>query len=231
MGSVGGVTNLDLEHLDPNTAMNMIRSEAAAQARRDNRETVSSYERCADNYAQSSRGEPAEDHSQLFRAFSRSIGGGARVIELGSGPGWDADRLEAEGIDVERTDVTQAFIDFQLQRGKRITRLDVIDDEIPGHYNGILCLYVLQHIARPLIDAVLEKFSAALQAGGALLIALRQGTGELREVSPTSGVYYITLWSQSEFIDRLARAGLRTERSHTFTDADGEWLMVLARKI
>jgi SAM-dependent methyltransferase len=210
--------------------MSTISPEVAAQARRDNRETVSSYERCADDYAHSTRGEPSPAQSQLFRAFIQRVGRGARVLDVGSGPGWDADRLEAEGIEVQRTDVTQAFIDFQLQRGRRITRLDVIDDDIPGQYKGILCLYVLQHIARPLIDAVLAKLSTALQPCGALLVALRQGSGELREVGASSGVYHVTSWQQNEFIGRLARAGLLTEQSHTFTDADGEWLTLLARK-
>jgi len=167
----------------------------------------------------------------MLRAFTQAVGRGARVLEIGSGPGWDADRLEAAGIEVQRTDVTQAFIDLQAKRGKRITRLDVIDDPIPGQYDGILCLFVLQHIARPLIDAVLAKFSAALRPGGVLLVGLRKGSGEAREVGSSSGVYHLTLWQQSEFIDRLESAGLSAEQSQSFTGTDGEWLMVLARTV
>jgi SAM-dependent methyltransferase len=210
--------------------MNKNESEAVAQARLDNHETVRSYESCADDYAQSTRGAPSAAHGDLFNAFIRRVGRGGRVVEIGSGPGWDADRLEAEGIEVLRTDVTQAFIDFQLNRGKRITRLDVIHDDLPGQHDGVLCLYVLQHIARPLIDAVLGKISAALHPGGILLVGLRQGSGEAREVSSSSGAYHITLWPPDAFIDRLAVAGLLAEESYTFIGAEGEWLTVLARK-
>jgi SAM-dependent methyltransferase len=210
--------------------MNTGESEAAAQARRDNRETVRSYERSVDEYAQTTRGDPSAAHGDLFNAFIRCVGRGGRVVEIGSGPGWDADRLEAEGIEVLRTDVTQAFIDFQLNRGKRITRLDVIDDDLPRQCDGVVCLYVLQHIARPLIDVVLGKIAAALHPGGVLLVGLRQGSGEVREAGASSGAYHITLWPPNAFINELAVAGLLAEKTYTFTGGDGEWLTVLARK-
>jgi 2-polyprenyl-3-methyl-5-hydroxy-6-metoxy-1,4-benzoquinol methylase len=207
------------------------RRNVIAQAHRENRETVSAYELCAEGYALSTRDEPSLIHSRMISAFVQRVRRGGHVLEIGSGPGWDADRLEDEGIRVHRTDVTQAFIEFQRRRGKRIVKLDLIEDSIQEAYNGILCLYVLQHIARPLVDGVLEKLSASLQPKGTLLAALRQGRGELREVSSSSGVCHITLWSQSEFTDRLLRAGLTVERSEIFVDSDGEWLVVLARKV
>jgi 2-polyprenyl-3-methyl-5-hydroxy-6-metoxy-1,4-benzoquinol methylase len=201
------------------------------EARRDNRETVSSYETCADEYAESTRGEPYEAHAQMLDAFVADLAPGAHVLEIGSGPGWDADRLEARGVTAERTDVTQAFIELQRQRGKAIERLDVVNDEIPGRYDGIVCMYVLQHIARPLMDAVLAKLAAALRPGGVLLVALRQGSGEMREIGTQSGgAYHVTLWPKDEFIERLANAGLAVSRSRSFTGSDGEWLVVLARK-
>lgn len=202
------------------------------EARRDNRETVSSYESCAEDYAQSTRGEPYEAHAQMLDEFVVSLGAGARVLELGSGPGWDADRLEARKLQVERTDAAQSFIDLQRRRGKTIARLDVVNDAIASRYDGILCLYVLQHVARPLIDSVLRKFAAALRPDGVLLVALREGSGEMREVGTQSGgVYHVTLWPKGEFIERLERVGLAVTQSRTFTGSDGEWLVVLARKV
>lgn len=203
----------------------------ADEARRDNRETVKSYESGADEYAETTRGEPFEAHAQLLDAFVHALGRGARVLEIGSGPGWDADRLEARKLEVERTDAAQSFIDVQRKRGKRVTRLDIVGDEIPGRFEGILCMYVLQHIARALIDSVLAKFAAALRSDGALLVALREGSGEMHEVgSDSGGVYHVTRWPKGEFIERLARAGFVTMQSRTFTGSDGEWMVVLARK-
>ena len=205
-------------------------ADSVAKARMDNQETVQSYERCADEYARITSGAPSAAHGQLFEIFTKQVGRGGRVLEIGSGPGWDADRLEAAGIEVLRTDVTQAFIDVQRRRGKHAMRLDVIEDDLPGGNRGVLCLYVLQHIARELVHGVIMKISAALLPGGALLIGLRQGDGEFRKVESDSSAYHITLWPAESFIDLLAAAGLLVEHSYTFTGSEGEWLTVLARK-
>jgi len=199
-------------------------------ARRDNEETVKSYESCVDDYAETTRAEPRGVRAEMFQAFIAAMKSGAQILEIGSGPGWDADRLEAKGFEVDRTDVTQAFIDYQAKRDKQIRRLDVIADDISNRYDGLLCLYVLQHIARPLIDDVLRKLSNSLHSNGAALIGLREGEGDVREVSSGSRVYHLTLWPRDEFIARLARVGLITQRQHTFSGNDGEWLIVLARK-
>ena len=74
---------------------------------------------------------------------------GGTVLEVGSGPGWDADLLEAHGVAVRRTDLTRAFIDLQAARGKVVERLDVTTDELGGPYDAVLALAVLQHVERP----------------------------------------------------------------------------------
>jgi 2-polyprenyl-3-methyl-5-hydroxy-6-metoxy-1,4-benzoquinol methylase len=204
-------------------------SDDIALALRQNRETLDSYERCAEQYAQNTC-ESSQVHRRFINRFIRRVGATARVLEIGSGPGWDADHLEANNVAVVRTDITQAFINFQQKRGKRISRLNVIEDDIEGVYDGILCLYVLQHVARSLVDSVLNKFTAALSHQGVLLLALREGDGEFREVSASADIYHTTLWSRIEFATRLERAGFEVESSRTFGDEDGEWLIVLARK-
>ena len=210
----------------------MISSETAAvaRARSDNQATVQSYERSADEYAQTTHGPPSPAHGHLFETFIRRVGAGGRVVEIGSGPGWDADRLEAAGIDVLRTDVTQAFIELQRKRGKRVERLDLISDDLDGQHDGILCLYVLQHIARPLVPRVLEKIARALRQGGFLLIGLRQGGEDVYEDRASSDGYHVTVWPAKAFLDQLAEVGLIAEDTYVFVGKDGEWLTLLARR-
>lgn len=203
---------------------------ATSTAIAHNRQTVESYEHCARAYAQATAPQPAEAAHATLHDFLRALAPGSSVLEIGSGPGWDADFLEAHGVAVRRTDITQSFLAFQQERGKAAERLDVITDALGGPYDGVVALYVLQHIDRALIDAVLGKIADALRPGGAVLLALREGTGALCERGDDGGVYFITLWSLAAFERRLEAVRLRPAWAVRASDADGEWMTLLAKK-
>ncbi|MGO9789893.1 MAG: hypothetical protein ACLP8S_10495, partial [Solirubrobacteraceae bacterium] len=82
-----------------------------------NTTTLASYQAGAHLYAQ--RWQP-NDPARLF-AFLDVIAGllppTARVLEIGSGTGHDADLLEARGLSVRRTDATHAFVNQLRERG------------------------------------------------------------------------------------------------------------------
>ena len=126
---------------------------------------------------------------------------GARVLEVGSGTGRDADYLEARGAHVRRTDATPAFVALQAERGKHAERLDMLSDDLGGPYDAVLALCVLIHVERARTDAVLRRIADA--ARGVVLISVREGEGE------RSGECHMTYWSRDAFAARLARAGLR----------------------
>jgi SAM-dependent methyltransferase len=94
------------------------------------------------------------------------------VLEIGSGSGRDADFIESLGGKVRRTDVTQAFLDLQAERGKHGERLNVLTDALGGPYDAVLAICVLIHIERADTDRVLRKVRKALRPGGAFLSAM-----------------------------------------------------------
>jgi SAM-dependent methyltransferase len=151
------------------------------------------------------------------------------VLEIGSGPGWDADFLEELGAHVHRTDVTAAFRCFQAERGRQVDALDVLTDPIPEHYDGVLMLCVLQHFERTELDGVLTKLFNALRSNGALLLSHPIGEDEVWEHS-SSGDYRVVRWTAAMLDDRL-RAAAFTVVSDSFEESDeGPWRTVLTRK-
>lgn len=190
------------------------------------RRTIRSYESFAPEYnTLISPLPPPETEAALRRLVDLARPGGT-VLEIGSGPGRDADFLESLGVTVRRTDATQAFLDLQAQRGKHGELLDVRTDELGGPYDAVLAMCVLHHIERDLTDSVLGKIAGALRPDGGFLVSVREGTGE------TTGDYHRSLWSRAEFADRLAAAGLQVTWDTHDRDSDGDpWSTFLARKV
>jgi hypothetical protein len=81
-----------------------------------NRRTIDSYERIARDYAEDTAPDSsgaAEFSGEGLRRLVDAVPAGRTALEVGSGPGWDADFVELQGVAVRRTEVTAAFIDFQ----------------------------------------------------------------------------------------------------------------------
>jgi 2-polyprenyl-3-methyl-5-hydroxy-6-metoxy-1,4-benzoquinol methylase len=193
-----------------------------------NARTVESYEVIADEYARDTDG--AHVLSGGLTRLAETVPA-AYVLEIGSGPGWDADDLEESGLTVRRTDITQGFIDFQRSRGKAIDRLDAINDDLGGLYDAVVTLHVLQHMEPDDLDLVLVKVAGALRPDGRFLVSIPLGEGAGFEIGESGKKYYRALRTEADFNSALARAGLTsewTERSNH--EEETGWLCVLAKR-
>ena len=192
-----------------------------------NARTVESYEEIADDYARETAGD-AVLAGGLTRLAETVPGGHA--LEIGSGPGWDADLLEEAGMTVRRTDITQAFLEVQRSRGKQVDRLDVIHDDLGGPYDAVVALHVLQHVEPGDLPAVLAKVAGALRPSGRFLVSIPLGEGSGWETGESGKPYFRALWSEAELIDMLARAGLQSEWTERSVEhEESGWLCVLAQ--
>lgn len=197
------------------------------------RRTIDSYEQIAREYAadtaKSADGSGAAGEG--LRRLVEAMSGGGTVLEVGSGGGWDADFVESRGLAVRRTDITQAFIDLQAERGKQVERLDLATDDLGGPYDAVMAMAVMQHLERDLIPQVLRRFAAGLTPQGLLLTAIPVGEGDYWEVGESGNEYFTVLWIESDFTEALVDAGFAVEWSVS-NDYPNEatWLMLLARR-
>ena len=99
---------------------------------RQSRRTVASYESFAAHYNTLVGPLPPPSIEASLRRIVAIVRPGGNVLEIGSGPGRDADFLERLGVIVRRTDATKAFLDLQRARGKHGDLLNVLTDEIGG---------------------------------------------------------------------------------------------------
>ena len=173
----------------------------------------------------------SEFSGEALRQLVAAVPAGGTALEIGSGPGWDADVLEAQGVTVRRTDVTQAFIDLQVARGKAVERLDVTTDDLGGPYDAVLALAVLQHVEREQLPAVLGRVAGALRPGGVFLLSVRVGDGEQWEVGDSGNPYFTVLWREPDLCDLLEDAGLDLVwRAEAEDSEESHWLTFLVRR-
>jgi SAM-dependent methyltransferase len=196
---------------------------------RNNQNTVADYERTARDYVDTVDGKPSASDEAL-RRLAAAVTPGSRVLEIGSGPGWDADRLEALGVDVHRTDAATAFCDYQAERGRHCDRLDLLSDRIDKRYAGVLMLCVLQHFERAELDGALRKLASVLDAGGPMLLMYPEGEDERWEHG-AEGDYRIVLWTPTAFHARLAATGFAVAWETTIQGRGGAWRTVVATRV
>lgn len=126
-----------------------------------------------------------------LRRLLDAVPAGGTVLEVGSGPGRDADFLEAHGVEVRRADVA--------------------DDDLGGPYDAVLALAVLQHLDRALMPDLLGRVAGALKPGGAFLMSVREGDGEQCEVGDSVNPSSTVLWREPDLCDALEDAGFRLD--------------------
>jgi hypothetical protein len=192
--------------------------------------TIASYERCAADYARATAPGTNGVERQALGNFIRVARNGGWILEIGSGPGWEADWLDHAGLNVRRTDAAAAFVAFQKARGAKAEVLDVVKDELGGPYAGVVALHVFQHICRSELPHVLTKISLAIAERGAFLFSLREGSGDLVEKGESSGNYYIAKWQRADLAAILEPLGFREIWSSSEEDSEGRWLTILATK-
>lgn len=81
----------------------------------ENDVTLASYDAAMDAYLAASLGQPCRPLLDVLRAAAPPP---ARVLEIGSGQGFDAAQLRADGYDVQATDASASFLNHLRGTGR-----------------------------------------------------------------------------------------------------------------
>jgi SAM-dependent methyltransferase len=202
------------------------------------RATVESYDASAAAY----RDGTATVSAQVGAAIADFVGrvpAGARVLEIGSGPGRDARLLEEAGLSVRRTDVTAAFVDLMRAEGHDADVLDPLTDDLddparPGTpYDAVWANASLLHVARTDLGTVLRRLAQATAAGGLLRMWMKEGDGDVWSThGHVAGPRHFTFWRAEPLRAVVEAAGWVVDAvEHEASAQTGEpWLGVWARR-
>ena len=173
-------------------------------------ETLAAYARDAARYT----AMPMTDlQTQALADFIDRLPPGARVLDVGCGPGLQAAAMIRAGHRVTGIDPTPDFVTEALHNGVD-ARLGSVEDVMAvAEYDAVHASFSLLHCPRADIPGHIARLARALRPGGVLFLGMKLGTGEGRDAL---GRFY-TYVSEIELAGWIKAAGLTPERSVTGT--------------
>lgn len=189
--------------------------------------TLATYEAAAQVY----REQTAATSRQAVEFLDRlaDLVGSGQVLELGSGPGWDASYLEGRGLTITRTDAARAFVEMMRQDGHEARLLDARVDDFGGPYDAVLADAMLLHLNREEFADVVRRARAAVVPGGILGCTLKEGDGEAWSEDKLGLPRHFTYWREPAVRTVLEDAGWAVLSIDLRAGRHEPWLYVLAR--
>ncbi len=194
-----------------------------------NERTVAAYEAKAEVYRQSLSDEWPSWMVELHDETVARLRPGATVLEIGSATGAAVRVFREQGIRVQPTDVTDAFLRMMRGDGLEPWRLDILHDEITGSWDAILALAVFLHFRREELGPVLERVRRGLAPGGLLAFTVKDGDGEGWSDHKLGLPRWFTFWRADVLRSFLEDLRWDVEWLEHRTGARDDWLVVIAR--
>lgn len=151
------------------------------------------------------------------------------VLELGSGPGWDAAHLASRGVRVTCTDANPVFVERLRAAGQHAQLLDIRTDDLGGPYGGVLADAVLLHLTRGQFADVLRRIRRAVATAGFLAFSLKEGDGEECSTAKIGFPRHFTYWRETAVRAMLEHTGWKVVSVDRVAGRTEPWLLVLAQ--
>ena len=173
----------------------------------------------------------------LFR-FSKLVGKGATVLDLGCGSGVQSKILADLGCEVCGLDLSPGMV---AQAKKRVPNAEFVVGDmtkmnfIDGTFSGVYARASFLHIPKKIIPKVLKSVHKILKNDGILYLAVKEGEGEKKITDRRHGqkvTRFFSFFKEDELVKFLGKAGfeiLKISKFQKHKDSPS-WLQILARK-
>ena len=171
-------------------------------------ETLAIYAKRVAQYEALGVGQEQLDEMETF--FAR-LPEGAKILDLGCGPGQHAAMMAARGFEVLATDATPEFVEAAKARGinARVARFDDLCDV--DAFDAVYASFSLLHAPKAKMPEHLAAIARALRPNGWLFLGTKLGSGEARDKIGRFYAYY----TEAELIGLLEAAGFAVAHSVT----------------
>ncbi|WP_244303452.1 class I SAM-dependent methyltransferase [Roseibium sediminis] len=111
--------------------------------------------------------------------FTKYLKSGAKVLELGTGSGADAEIMLANGFDVLPTDGSEELAAIATERlGRQVQIMQFNELEFDSAFDGVYACASLTHAERNLLPDIVIRINKALLGGGVVWASFKLGEAE-----------------------------------------------------
>jgi SAM-dependent methyltransferase len=158
----------------------------------------------------------------VFRLATRKFPKRGEILEFGPGLGDFTGRFKDSGSTIDVVEIEPQFHPVLAKLSRKVAGSL---DELPGPYDGILSVNVLEHIEDD--DGALRRLHAKLKPGG--LISLYHPAGPSLYGQLDKLVNHYRRYSREEMIQKVEAAGFKVEECR-YVDSLG-WLVMYFYKL
>lgn len=147
---------------------------------RDPDEVNKQYDMLAKEYGDAFSGEHAKKpmDREVLRRFSREIGDGRPVWDLGCGPGQTAKYLKDLGVEISGMDLSEKMLEQAGIRypGIPFRKGNLLDLEFENDsVAGVVSFYAIIHFTKEQVETAFREVFRVLRPGGLFLLAFHAG--------------------------------------------------------
>lgn len=146
--------------------------------------TMEYYDKAAAEWAE--RGYAPEAELECLRDFLNMLPGGARVLDLCCGAGYESRRMADLGYEAVGIDFSEESLKIARQKNPAISfyREDMLRDySYIGAVDGIMVIAGLVHIETEKLPLAFEQMHKVSKKEGKLLVSIREGIGKMEDRS------------------------------------------------
>lgn len=196
------------------------------------KKTIQTYNQLAKEYDDETKDFWERFPVGFIEKFAKKINNGF-VLDVGSGPGRDAELLKRQGLDVICLDASQPMIDQTITKGFPSILTDFM--KLPFNSNvfsGVWTYTTLLHVPKKQLPKALKEIHRVLKADGVLGIGLIEGSEELyRQSSGMDMERFFAFYEKDELENALKKAGFSIIHFQEFLPGKRKYLNFIARKL
>jgi len=111
------------------------------------------------------------------QAFRDRLTPGARLLEIGAGPGHDSTYFQDEGFAVVAADLSPAMVEICRSKGIEAHVMDFLHLDFPdGSFDAVFAMNCLLHVPNADLPTVLGAIRSVLRPGGLFFVGVYGGT-------------------------------------------------------